>query len=240
MIRVQKQASSIFAGSLKSPCWLQHAGKAGYLSIGLGASLPCVFLPWLLEHKADRSKPWSQKYWVKANIWIAIFSFIGNYFWTHYFYTVLGAEYTFPSWRLNEVHCSVLMLYLTSHPNQSSPTALSEGVCCDFAGPHHTVFNDPCLLLFLSCAFECRAEEDSICCAAIPPHLSMVDFSHCCVCSGISHCSDGDGHHCTLPLLQIQGTKCCNPSIIHCMLQFVQRLLLGLWVQNSEAQSAWH
>lgn len=84
-------------------CWLQHAGKSGYMAIGLGASLPCIILPWLLEHKADRSKPWYQKYWVKANIWIAIFSFIGNYFWTHYFYTILGAEYTFPSWRLNEV-----------------------------------------------------------------------------------------------------------------------------------------
>ena len=84
-------------------CWLQHAHKSGYLAIGLGASLPCIILPWYLETKADRSKPWFQKYWVKANIWIAIFSFIGNYFWTHYFYTVLGAEYTFPSWRLNEV-----------------------------------------------------------------------------------------------------------------------------------------
>lgn len=73
------------------------------MAIGLGASLPCVILPWVFEHKADKTRPWSQKYWVKANVWIAIFSFIGNYFWTHYFYTVLGAEYTFPSWRLNEV-----------------------------------------------------------------------------------------------------------------------------------------
>ena len=84
-------------------CWLQHAGKVGYMAIGLGAAVPCVILPWLLEHKADRRKPWSQKFWVKANVWIAIFSFIGNYFWTHYFYTVLGAKYTFPSWRLNNV-----------------------------------------------------------------------------------------------------------------------------------------
>ena len=39
----------------------------------------------------------------QANLWIAIFSFIGNYFWTHYFYSLLGARYTFPSWRLNDV-----------------------------------------------------------------------------------------------------------------------------------------
>lgn len=39
----------------------------------------------------------------QANVWIAIFSYIGNYFWTHYFFTVLGAKYTFPSWTLNGV-----------------------------------------------------------------------------------------------------------------------------------------
>ena len=40
---------------------------------------------------------------MQANVWIAIFSYIGNYFWTHYFYKLLGASYTFPSWDLNEV-----------------------------------------------------------------------------------------------------------------------------------------
>jgi cycloeucalenol cycloisomerase len=40
---------------------------------------------------------------LQANIWIIIFSYVGNYFWTHYFFTVLGASYTFPSWRMNNV-----------------------------------------------------------------------------------------------------------------------------------------
>lgn len=40
---------------------------------------------------------------MQANVWIAIFSYVGNYFWTHYFFKVLGASYTFKSWRLNEV-----------------------------------------------------------------------------------------------------------------------------------------
>ncbi|KAL1301365.1 hypothetical protein AAHE18_18G247800 [Arachis hypogaea] len=30
-------------------------------------------------------------------LWIVFFSYVGNYFWTHYFFTVLGASYTFPS-----------------------------------------------------------------------------------------------------------------------------------------------
>ena len=85
------------------PCSRQALDEWGYMAIGLCTALPCVVLPALLEGDAGKSKPLTQRYWVKANIWIAIFSFIGNYFWTHYFYDLLGAEYTFPSWRLNEV-----------------------------------------------------------------------------------------------------------------------------------------
>ena len=36
-------------------------------------------------------------------MWIFILSFIGNYLWTHYFYNLLGASYTFKAWRLNDV-----------------------------------------------------------------------------------------------------------------------------------------
>lgn len=39
----------------------------------------------------------------QASLWIIIFSYVGNYFWTHYFFTVLGASYTFPSWKMNNV-----------------------------------------------------------------------------------------------------------------------------------------
>jgi len=37
-------------------------------------------------------------------------SFIGNYLWTHYFYIVLGAKYTFPSWRLNDVPIPLILI----------------------------------------------------------------------------------------------------------------------------------
>ena len=59
------------------PC-LQRLGKWGYLSLGLAAAPPCVLLPPLLAPRAERSKPLAQQYWVKANLWIAIFSFIGK------------------------------------------------------------------------------------------------------------------------------------------------------------------
>ncbi|KAI3423819.1 hypothetical protein D9Q98_009655 [Chlorella vulgaris] len=110
---------------LYSPSWIlwclcilvpfkiyEHLGKWGYLSLGLIAAPPCVLLPMLLQPAAERQKPWSQRYWVKANAWIAVFSFIGNYFWTHYFYRVLGASYTFPAHRLNQVP---ITLYFMTH-----------------------------------------------------------------------------------------------------------------------------
>ena len=89
---------------------LQELDEAGYMAVGLAAALPCVVLPALMHGAHEKGKPWHQQYWVKANVWIAIFSFIGNYFWTHYFYELLGAEYTFPSWQLNKVS-SILKLY---------------------------------------------------------------------------------------------------------------------------------
>ena len=82
---------------------LQELDEAGYMAVGLAAALPCIALPMLLHGSKEKGKPWHQQYWVKANVWIAIFSFIGNYFWTHYFYELLGAAYTFPSWQLNQV-----------------------------------------------------------------------------------------------------------------------------------------
>ena len=84
----------------------------GYMAVGLFAALPCAIVPIYFESTADAAKPWTEKYWVKANVWIAIFSFIGNYFWTHYFYSLLGASYTFPAHRLNDVP---ITLYFMTH-----------------------------------------------------------------------------------------------------------------------------
>ena len=64
---------------------------------------PCVILPLLCPGEADRLLPLRERFWVKATVWISIFSHIGNYFWTHYFFELLGAEYTFKAHRLNGV-----------------------------------------------------------------------------------------------------------------------------------------
>lgn len=90
-----------------------HLGQLGYLLVGISAAAPCVVLPLLLQQPpSELRRPLLQRYWVRANTWIAVFSFVGNYFWTHYFYTLLGAEYTFKSWRLNNVP---ITLYFMTH-----------------------------------------------------------------------------------------------------------------------------
>ncbi|KAL4432232.1 hypothetical protein ABPG77_005994 [Micractinium sp. CCAP 211/92] len=110
---------------LYSPVWIlwclcilvpfkiyERLGTWGYNSLGPIAALPCVLLPPLLQPASERGKPLSQRFWVKANLWIAIYSFIGNYVWTHYFYRLLGAAYTFPAHRLNQVP---ITLYFMTH-----------------------------------------------------------------------------------------------------------------------------
>ncbi|XP_020524919.1 cycloeucalenol cycloisomerase isoform X1 [Amborella trichopoda] len=84
-----------------------------YLLVGLVAALPSFLIPLFLIGKDDRSKCWSDRYWVKASVWIAIFSYVGNYYWTHYFFAILGASYIFPSWRMNNVpHTTFLLAHV--------------------------------------------------------------------------------------------------------------------------------
>lgn len=94
-----------------------------YFLLGLVAALPSVLLPVLFVGKEDVGKPLWTRYWFKASLWIAIFCYVGNFFWTHYFFTVLGASYTFPSWRFNNVpwttfflaHCCFLFYHVVSN-----------------------------------------------------------------------------------------------------------------------------
>eukprot|EP00808_Paulinella_micropora_P001882 g36322.t1 len=91
--------------------------KMSYLYVGFIVGVPPVVIPLFLPGKHESVLPWHQRYTTKANVWIAILSFIGNYanvwiailsfignyVWTHYFYVVLKTDYTFPSHRLNNV-----------------------------------------------------------------------------------------------------------------------------------------
>ncbi|KAK3273965.1 Bifunctional protein GlmU [Cymbomonas tetramitiformis] len=84
----------------------------GYMAYCVCCALPYVLYPLLFPFASDSGIPWYDRYITKANLWIAIFSFIGNYWYTHYFYHVLKADYTFPAHRLNDVP---ICLYFMTH-----------------------------------------------------------------------------------------------------------------------------
>ena len=91
-------------------------GRWGYIVYCGACAAPYVVTPLLRPLKGDRTPAGASSiatwYILKANAWIAVFSFIGNYWYTHYFYGVLKANYTFDAHRLNDVPIS---MYLMTH-----------------------------------------------------------------------------------------------------------------------------
>jgi cycloeucalenol cycloisomerase len=83
-----------------------------YMIFLVSVASPYLLQPFLYPMPSEKNLPLHMRYSFKANIWIAIFSFIGNYWYTHYFYSVLEALYDFPSLRLNNVP---LCLYFATH-----------------------------------------------------------------------------------------------------------------------------
>ena len=79
-------------------------GSPGYFFALGGLMAPLLLQPVLLPAATcDGGKPLFERYSFKANLWMLVFGFIGNYWYTHYFYNVLKASYTMQSWDLNGV-----------------------------------------------------------------------------------------------------------------------------------------
>ena len=102
---------SCFAVVIVCEMW-RWFGEWEYLCLCLGLDLPLLLQPLLFPLPAERCLPILQRYSFKANLWIAVFAFVGSYWYTHYFYSVLEARYTFPSHRLNDVP---IALYFAAH-----------------------------------------------------------------------------------------------------------------------------
>eukprot|EP00527_Entomoneis_sp_CCMP2396_P003752 CAMPEP_0198139418 /NCGR_PEP_ID=MMETSP1443-20131203/2715_1 /TAXON_ID=186043 /ORGANISM="Entomoneis sp., Strain CCMP2396" /LENGTH=319 /DNA_ID=CAMNT_0043801535 /DNA_START=149 /DNA_END=1108 /DNA_ORIENTATION=- len=100
--------------------WYEDFDEWTYLYFCGGVSLPFLLQPILFPHgfgtasikNPDADRPLLERYSSKANVWIAIYSLIGNYWYTHYFYSVLKAKYTMPSHRFNNVP---IAMYLATH-----------------------------------------------------------------------------------------------------------------------------
>lgn len=123
-----KRAYEIYT-AIYTPIWILAFGfivalrlyedftAMSYLYVCGGLALPFLLQPVLFpsagsSNSPDVQRPLMQRYSFKANLWLAVYSFIGNYWYTHYFYSVLKARYTMPAHRLNNVP---IAMFLATH-----------------------------------------------------------------------------------------------------------------------------
>jgi cycloeucalenol cycloisomerase len=66
------------------------------LAHAFGVAAPVLLGPMLLARRFG-SVPWRRSYWLKANLYLFLFSFFGSYFGTEYFFDVLGMVYRYPN-----------------------------------------------------------------------------------------------------------------------------------------------
>lgn len=78
----------IFAfGCIVAFRWFESFDKWAYIYVCAGLALPLLVQPVLFPSAGsgspDASRPLLERYSFKANVWIAMYSFIGNYWYTH-------------------------------------------------------------------------------------------------------------------------------------------------------------
>ena len=79
----------------------QRVGEWGFMAIGVAVALPLLVVPALIRDEEPIGRRWYQTYWLKANLYIAVFNFAANYFGSEYFFDILGMVYDYPMIALN-------------------------------------------------------------------------------------------------------------------------------------------
>eukprot|EP01127_Copromyxa_protea_P019144 TRINITY_DN6142_c0_g1_i1.p1 TRINITY_DN6142_c0_g1~~TRINITY_DN6142_c0_g1_i1.p1 ORF type:complete len:262 (+),score=53.48 TRINITY_DN6142_c0_g1_i1:84-869(+) len=91
--------------------WYEEWTDLGYMVTGLLLSIPNFVLPNIFASAEDKKLPFWSRFCNKSYVWIALFNFIGNYFWSHYFFTCLGASYSFPiTITLNKIPVALFLI----------------------------------------------------------------------------------------------------------------------------------
>ena len=92
----------LFFGWCKSG-WYLRVGDEVNLMVTVLIALPNVLVP--LFFSPERGGKVTDKYWFKFLLWMWIYSFAASYFFSEYFFDVLGMIYSFPhlKWNLDSV-----------------------------------------------------------------------------------------------------------------------------------------
>ena len=89
-------------------------GDTALLVHAFATALPVFILPMLLAPRFT-DRPWYDSYWFKANVYLFVFGFFGNYFGSEYFFDLLGMVYNYPQ------VTTTLSPALLGHTNQTVP-----------------------------------------------------------------------------------------------------------------------
>lgn len=76
--------------------WVSSFSDTALLIHACLVALPLILIPALLRKNISNIK-WHESYWFKANLYIFVFNFFGNYFGSEYFFDVLGMVYHYPN-----------------------------------------------------------------------------------------------------------------------------------------------
>lgn len=76
--------------------WDRSFDDSALLLHAFGTALPAFAIPALIARRYT-DRPWHQAYWFKANLYLIVFGFFGNYFGSEYFFDVLGMVYVYPN-----------------------------------------------------------------------------------------------------------------------------------------------
>lgn len=77
--------------------WVSSFSDIQLLVHGVLVALPIAVIPAVLHKRFSPTLAWYQSYWFKANLYIFLFGFFGNYFGSEYFFDVLGMVYNLPN-----------------------------------------------------------------------------------------------------------------------------------------------
>jgi hypothetical protein len=96
-----------------------------------GLSIPCVLGPKGVATREAKSKREAAvtggegegegrptpaaPFWLQMTVWVMVQTWIGSYFFTHYFYTLLGVRYRLPTGKLS-INNVPISMYLMAYP----------------------------------------------------------------------------------------------------------------------------
>ncbi|MFT5041002.1 MAG: cycloeucalenol cycloisomerase [Hyphomicrobiaceae bacterium] len=111
-------------------------GNVAHLAQNVGMLVPLYLYPSLFRDETSLGRAWYQTYWFKFNVWMFLFTFAGAYFFTEYFFDVLGMVYDF----------SYLTLYFDSALVGSGEHNVPWGMYCN-AAAFFVVYHNAAIVL---------------------------------------------------------------------------------------------